>query len=51
MDVKIRLPDQSQVVSKFGQEATGKTLYDFVRSCMAEPFSREKFAITFFPSS
>ena len=51
VDVKIRLPDQSQVVSKFGQEATGKTLYDFVRSCMAEPFSREKFAITFFPSS
>ncbi|RJE27074.1 UBX domain protein [Aspergillus sclerotialis] len=50
VDVKIRLPDQSQVVSKFGQEATGKTLYDFVRSCMAEPFSREKFAITFFPS-
>lgn len=51
VDVKVRLPDQSQIVSKFGQEDTGKSLYDFVRNCMTEPFAREKFVITSFPSS
>ncbi|EAU34533.1 conserved hypothetical protein [Aspergillus terreus NIH2624] len=50
VDVKVRLPDQSQIVAKFGQEDTGKSLYDFVRSCLAEPFAREKFSITHFPT-
>ncbi|PYI06611.1 UBX domain protein [Aspergillus sclerotiicarbonarius CBS 121057] len=46
VDVKIRLPDQSQVVAKFGQEDTGRSLYDFVRNCLAAPFANEKFTIT-----
>ncbi|KAE8148564.1 putative UBX domain protein [Aspergillus avenaceus] len=50
VDVKVRLPDQSQVVAKFGQHDTGKSLYGFVRNCLAEPFAREKFIITQFPA-
>lgn len=50
VDVKVRLPDQSQVVAKFGQQDTGKSLYDFVRSCMTEPFAREKFLLALFPA-
>ncbi|KAI9930899.1 hypothetical protein ASPWEDRAFT_34603 [Aspergillus wentii DTO 134E9] len=50
VDVKIRLPDQSQVVAKFGQDDTGKGLYSFVRSCLAEPFVGEKFILTQFAS-
>ncbi|KAF9884171.1 hypothetical protein FE257_002229 [Aspergillus nanangensis] len=46
VDVKVRLPDQSQIVAKFGQQDTGKSLYDFVRNCLAESFSQEKFNIT-----
>ncbi|GCB23905.1 tether containing UBX domain for GLUT4 [Aspergillus awamori] len=46
VDVKVRLPDQSQVVAKFGQEDTAKSLYDFVRNCLAAPFASEKFIIT-----
>ena len=48
VDVKVRLPDQSQVVAKFGQSDTGKTLYDFVRSCLAAPFAAESFVLTQF---
>ncbi|KAL4921264.1 GLUT4 regulating protein TUG-domain-containing protein [Aspergillus aurantiobrunneus] len=48
VDVKIRLPDQSQVVSKFGQQDTGKTLYAFVRSCLAPTYAQEKFTLTNF---
>jgi len=51
VDVKVRLPDQSQVVAKFGQSDTGKSLYDFVRSCLAEPFVREKFLLAVFPTA
>lgn len=51
VDVKVRLPDQSQVVAKFGQQDTGKSLYDFVRSCMTEPFAREKFLLALFPAA
>lgn len=51
VDVKVRLPDQSQVVAKFGQSDTGKSLYDFVRSCLAEPFAREKFLLAVFPAA
>ncbi|KAL5003896.1 GLUT4 regulating protein TUG-domain-containing protein [Aspergillus recurvatus] len=48
VEVKIRLPDQSQVVSKFRQEDTGKTLYAFVRSCLAPQYTTEKFILTNF---
>ncbi|KAJ5143638.1 uncharacterized protein N7515_002425 [Penicillium bovifimosum] len=46
VDVKIRFPDQSQVVAKFGPSDTGQSLYDFVRGCLAPPFASEKFNIT-----
>ncbi|PLN83056.1 putative UBX domain protein [Aspergillus taichungensis] len=48
VDVKVRLPDQSQIVAKFGQSDTGKTLYDFVRSCLAAPLAAESFILTQF---
>lgn len=48
VEVKVRLPDQSQVVSRFGQQDTGKTLYGFVRSCLAPPYTQEKFILTNF---
>lgn len=51
VDVKVRLPDQSQVVAKFGQEDTGKSLYDFVRNCLDQPFSQEKFHIAYLPTA
>lgn len=45
IDVKVRFPDQSQVVAKFGQKDTGKSLYDFVRGCLDGPFAGEKFTL------
>lgn len=51
VDVKVRLPDQSQVVAKFGQPDTGKSLYDFVRGCLVQPFAGEKFLLTLFPTT
>ncbi|KAF7160596.1 hypothetical protein CNMCM5623_006217 [Aspergillus felis] len=48
VDVKVRLPDQSQIVSKFGQQDTGATLYGFVRSCLSEQFAGERFILTSF---
>lgn len=53
IEVKIRFPDQSQIVSKFGQQDTGQTLYAFVRSCLAPGYAHEKFVLTNFsgPSS
>ncbi|KAL4878521.1 GLUT4 regulating protein TUG-domain-containing protein [Aspergillus karnatakaensis] len=48
VEVKVRLPDQSQIVSKFGQQDTSKTLYGFVRSCLASPYATEKFILTSF---
>ncbi|KAF3389556.1 Tether containing UBX domain for GLUT4 [Penicillium rolfsii] len=50
VDVKVRFPDQSQVVAKFGPQDSGLTLYEFVRSCLAPPFSTEKFNLTVFSS-
>lgn len=47
--VKVRLPDQSQVVAKFSQHDTGQSLYNFVRSCLTEPYAREKFILALFP--
>ncbi|KAJ5812174.1 hypothetical protein N7474_008475 [Penicillium riverlandense] len=48
VDVKVRFPDQSQVVAKFGPSDTGSSLYDFVRSCLATPFASEKFLLSIF---
>lgn len=50
VDVKVRFPDQSQVVAKFGPKDSGLTLYGFVRSCLAPPFSAEKFTLNVFSS-
>lgn len=49
VDVKVRLPDQSQVVAKFSQHDTGHSLYNFVRNCLTEPFAHEKFILALFP--
>lgn len=46
VDVKVRFPDQSQVVAKFGASDTGHSLYEFVRSCLAPPFDNEAFSLT-----
>lgn len=46
VDVKIRFPDQSQVVAKFGPSDTGQSLYEFARGCLASPFANEKFNLT-----
>ncbi|KAL4964738.1 putative UBX domain protein [Aspergillus stella-maris] len=48
IEVKIRLPDQSQIVSGFGQQDTGRTLYAFVRNCLAPSYASEKFILTNF---
>ncbi|KAL4944918.1 hypothetical protein BDV06DRAFT_186120 [Aspergillus oleicola] len=48
IEVKIRLPDQSQIVSKFGQQDSGKTLYAFVRNCLGPSYTSEKFTLTNF---
>jgi tether containing UBX domain for GLUT4 len=48
VDVKVRFPDQSQVVAKFGPSDTGSSLYDFVRGCLAPPFASEKFLLGIF---
>ncbi|KAJ5342554.1 hypothetical protein N7541_011678 [Penicillium brevicompactum] len=46
VDVKVRFPDQSQVVAKFGASDTGHSLYEFVRSCLAPSFANEEFHLT-----
>ncbi|KAJ5787178.1 hypothetical protein N7457_002168 [Penicillium paradoxum] len=46
VDVKIRFPDQSQVVARFGPSDTGQSLYDFARGCLAPPFASEEFNLT-----
>ncbi|KAL2867941.1 putative UBX domain protein [Aspergillus lucknowensis] len=51
IEVKIRLPDQSQLVSKFGQQDTSKNLYDFVRGCLAPTYAKDKFILTNFSGS
>ncbi|KAJ5105474.1 hypothetical protein NUU61_002821 [Penicillium alfredii] len=48
VDVKVRFPDQSQVVAKFGPPDTGQSLYDFVRSCLSPLFISEKFVLNAF---
>lgn len=46
VSVKIRFPDQSQVVAKFGTSDTGLSLYEFARGCLAPPFASENFTLT-----
>ncbi|KAJ5176238.1 uncharacterized protein N7482_002115 [Penicillium canariense] len=48
VDVKVRFPDQSQVVAKFGPMDSGLSLYRFVRSCLAPPFAAEQFTLNVF---
>ncbi|KAK5791446.1 hypothetical protein VI817_006755 [Penicillium citrinum] len=48
IDVKVRFPDQSQVVSKFAPTDTGKSLYGFVRSCLDSAYTGEKFGLNVF---
>lgn len=41
VEIKVRFPDQMQVISKFSSQDTSTSLYDFVRSCLeneGEPF-------------
>ncbi|KAJ6171991.1 hypothetical protein N7470_001058 [Penicillium chermesinum] len=51
VDVKIRFPDQSQIVAKFGPADTGQALYDFVRQCVTPEVAGERFALNVFGSS
>ncbi|KAJ5968657.1 hypothetical protein N7501_004905 [Penicillium viridicatum] len=46
VNVKIRFPDQSQVVAKFGTSDTGQSLYEFACGCLAPPFASENFTLT-----
>jgi tether containing UBX domain for GLUT4 len=48
VDVKIRFPEQSQVVAKFERADTGATLYSFVRSCLNDTIAGEKFLLSLF---
>lgn len=48
IDVKVRFPEQSQVVAKFKQTDTGSTLYTFVRGCLSPKFVNEKFLLVVF---
>lgn len=49
VEVKIRFPDQSQVVSKFHRQDTTHSLYEFARSCLDGPLANEEFTLMFFP--
>ena len=51
IDVKVRLPDQSQVVAKFGPSDSGHSLYEFVRSCVSPAYADIKFALNAFVST
>jgi tether containing UBX domain for GLUT4 len=45
IEIKIRFPEQSQVLAKFNQSDTGATLYSFVRDCLETSFRGEKFSL------
>lgn len=51
IEVKIRFPDQSQVVSNFTREDSAADLYSYVRSCLDAFFSESKFHLTFLPTT
>lgn len=48
VEVKVRFPDQSQIVVKFGPSDSGKSLYGFVRNCLDSSFTAEKFNLNIF---
>jgi tether containing UBX domain for GLUT4 len=48
IEVKIRFPEQSQVLAKFNQSDTGATLYSFVRDCLETSFTAVKFSLVTF---
>ena len=48
VNVKVRFPDQSQVVAKFGPSDSGSTLYTFVRSCLTSSVAAERFTLNIF---
>ena len=47
VEIKIRFPDQSSIVSRFTQTDTGKSLYDFVRECLDPSLVSEPFVIKY----
>lgn len=51
VNVKVRFPDQSQIVAKFGPTDTGQSLYNFVRQCVTPDVVNEKYALNVFGSS
>ncbi|KAI5290779.1 hypothetical protein KEM54_000475 [Ascosphaera aggregata] len=51
VEVKIRFPDQSQVVSTFTREDSGADLHSFVRGCLDTALSGEQFHLTFLPTT
>ncbi|KAJ5113342.1 hypothetical protein N7456_001876 [Penicillium angulare] len=51
IDVKIRFPDQSQVVAKFGTSDSGQSLHGFVRSCLSPAYGEIKFALNAFAAA
>ncbi|KAK2812455.1 hypothetical protein FQN50_001456 [Emmonsiellopsis sp. PD_5] len=50
VEIKVRFPDQSQVVSKFSQQDSTESLYCFVRSCLDHAIADEKFTLSYFAS-
>lgn len=48
VEVKVRFPEQSQVVAKFAQTDTGAALYTFVRGCLNGTIANEKFSLALF---
>jgi tether containing UBX domain for GLUT4 len=48
VEVKVRFPDQSQIVVKFGPSDSGRSLYGFVRNCLDSSFTAEKFNLNIF---
>lgn len=49
VEIKIRFPDQSQVVSKFGRADSCAGLYAYVRSCMREDLAAGQPFVLFCP--
>jgi tether containing UBX domain for GLUT4 len=45
VEIKIRMPDQSALSSKFTQQDSGATLYAFVRECLEERWRGETFQL------
>lgn len=45
VEIKIRMPDQSALSAKFGQQDTGAELYGFVRECLEEKWRLEAFML------